>query len=401
MAKINTDSKKIQDFLTRGIENIYPNKAFLEKLLKSGKQLTIYYGIDPTGPSLHLGHAINLEKLRLWQDLGHKVIILIGDFTATIGDPTDKAATRRPLTRQQVMQNAKLYKTQAGKFLKFTGANKAEIKYNNSWLNKMNFEKVLDLASNFTVQQLLERDMFQKRLKHGKPISVHEFLYPLLQAYDSVALDTDGELGGNDQTFNMLSGRDLMKILSKKEKFVITMKLLTDTAGIKMGKSEGNMVSFTDSPKEMFGKVMSWTDNMILNGYELCTRVPSADLKGLAKKLQTSNPRDLKFDLAKKIVALYYDAVQADKAATDFENVFSRKGIPEDIQNIKIPNKKLNPIDLIVTCGFTASRGEARRLIEGGGLKINSQKVTDWKKEITVQSGDVIQAGKRKFAKVS
>ncbi|MDP2812809.1 MAG: tyrosine--tRNA ligase, partial [bacterium] len=274
MPKISTDSQKIQELLSRGVENIYPNKEFLEKALKSGKRLSLYLGIDPTGPTLHIGHIIPMEKLRQFQELGHKIILLIGDFTGMVGDPTDKTATRKVLSREQVLKNAKDYKKQAATILDFKGTNKVELKYNSAWHKKTNFSEVMKLSSNFTVQQLLERDMFQERIKAEKPIHLHEFMYPVLQAYDSVAMDVDGEVGGNDQTFNMLSGRTLMKLMTGKEKFVITTKLLVDPSGKKMGKTEGNMLALNDSAKDMFGKVMSWTDGMIVEAYELCTRLP-------------------------------------------------------------------------------------------------------------------------------
>ncbi|MCB9803113.1 tyrosine--tRNA ligase [Candidatus Nomurabacteria bacterium] len=401
MPKINTDSDKIQHFLSRGIENIYPKRDFLEKQLKSGKQLSIYYGIDPTGPSLHLGHAIELEKLRQWQELGHKIIILIGDFTATIGDPTDKNATRKPLTRQQVLKNAKDYKNQAAKFIKFTGSNKAEYRYNSKWFAKMKFAEILDLSSKFTTQQLLERDMFQKRLKEEKPISLHELMYPVMQAYDSVMLKVDGEIGGNDQTFNMLAGRTLMKQLLNQEKFVLTMKLLTDSSGLKMGKSEGNMLSFSDSANEMFGKVMSWTDGMILPGFELCTKIDDRELKEIKKELEKdTNPRDLKFRLATEIVSIYYSVKQAKQAGENFEQIFKNKKNPDQIQEFNLTNKKINPVDLLITLKFVNSKNEARRLIEGNGMKLNKEKVSSWEKDLNLKPNDIIQAGKRKFAKI-
>ena len=401
MAKINTDRQKIQELLERGVENIYSNKAYLDKQLTSGQKLSIYLGIDPTGPTLHLGHAIILAKLKQFQELGHKIILLIGDFTGTIGDPTDKLATRKPLSKQEVLNNAKYYKKQASIFLNFSGANKAELKYNSRWLNKMNFADVLKLSNNFTVQQLLERDMFQERVKAGKPIGLHEFMYPMLQAYDSVAMNVDGEIGGNDQTFNMLAGRSLMKTLKGQEKFVLTMKLLTDVAGTKMGKSEGNMLALNDSPEQMFGKVMSWTDMMILNGFELCTTVPLEQINQTAKNIKTgANPRDAKLQLAKEIVTLYYGAKEALKAEDNFIKVFSQKETPEEIAEHNINVGSINPVDLLISLKLISSKSEARRLIDGGGMKINSEKISSWKENINIKSGDIIQAGKRKFAKI-
>ncbi|MCR4314043.1 MAG: tyrosine--tRNA ligase, partial [Candidatus Uhrbacteria bacterium] len=259
---VSTDSKKIEELLTRGVEKIFPSREFLEARLKEGKQLSLYLGIDPTGPDLHIGHSIQLRKLRQFQDLGHKVILLIGDFTGMIGDPTDKSATRVRLTREQVLANAEKYKEQASKILDFGGKNPVELRYNSEWHAKLSLTEVLELAAHFTVPQMLARDMFKKRMQEGKDVYMHEFLYPLMQGYDSVAMDVDGEVGGNDQTFNMLAGRDLMKAMQGKEKFVIAGKLLADPTGKKMGKSEGNMITLGDSSDDMFGKIMSWTDGM-------------------------------------------------------------------------------------------------------------------------------------------
>ncbi|RJQ34444.1 tyrosine--tRNA ligase [Candidatus Parcubacteria bacterium] len=401
MTKINTDREKIQEILTRSVANIYPSKAFLEKMLVSGKQLTLYLGIDPTGPTLHIGHIIPMEKLRLFQELGHKIILLIGDFTGMIGDPTDKSATRQALSKEQVLQNAKDYKKQASTILNFSGTNKVELKYNSAWHGKMNFSKVMELSANFTVQQLLERDMFQERIKAGKPIHLHEFMYPVLQAYDSVAMDVDGEVGGNDQTFNMLSGRNLMKSLANKEKFVITTKLLVDPTGKKMGKSEGNMLSLNDSAKDMFGKVMSWTDGMIIDAYELCTRLPMTEINQIAKELKAGkNPRDYKFRLAQEIVALYHGEKKAKTAAAEFVEIFAKGGKPDDIKKYHIKTGSLNPVDILVELNFVSSKGEARRLIEGGGAKLNDEKIKNWKDNIQIKSGDIIQAGKRKFGQI-
>src|SRR3989344_3737264 len=243
---IVTDAAQIEALLTRGVEAVYPSKDFLRKLLLSGKQLTLYNGIDPTGPTLHIGHGITLHKLAQFQKLGHKIILLIGDFTAMIGDPTDKLATRVKQTKEQVLENAKLYRNQASHFLEFGGGNPAELRYNSEWWSKMTYADGLELASNLTHSQMIKRDMFQKRIEEGKDLFMHELSYPMMQGYDSVAMDVDGEVGGNDQTFNMLVGRDLMKKRMNKEKFVVSTKLLVDPTGKKMGKTEGNMVAFTD-----------------------------------------------------------------------------------------------------------------------------------------------------------
>jgi tyrosyl-tRNA synthetase len=401
MAKISTDQAKIQELLERGVENVYPSKEYLKKQLLSGKQLTLYLGVDPTGPTLHLGHAITIEKLRQFQELGHKIILLIGDFTGMVGDPTDKTAARQALTREQVLKNAKSYKNQASKLINFSGNNKAEIKFNSQWQSKMNFNQVMDLAKHFTVQRLLERDMFQERIKSAKAIYLHEFMYPILQAYDCVAMDVDGEIGGNDQTFNMLAGRDLMKELKHKEKFVITMRLLTDTSGKKMGKSEGNMAALSDTAQDMFGKIMSWTDGMIISGFELCTRVPLNEIKQFDKDLKSGkNPRDIKFRLAGEIVKIYFGENAATKAGQEFTNIFAKKANPDEIQEFAIGKNKISPVDLLLQMKLVNSKGEARRLIDGGGLKLNHEKISAWDKDIAIKSGDVVQAGKRKFGKI-
>jgi len=396
--KINTDPKKIEEFLTRGIENIYPNADFLRKKLLSGEKQTIYWGIDPTGSSIHIGHAIPLRKLAEFQKLGHKVIFLIGDFTATIGDP-DKLSVRKPLTRKEVLNNAKDYKKQASQFINF-GWGGAEFKYNSSWLRKMTLEKVLDLASKMTVDQMMKRDMFQERVKQGRPVYIHEFMYPLMQGYDSVVLNVDGEIGGNDQIFNMLAGRDLVKESLGKEKFVIATKLLVDPAGVKMGKTMGNMLSLKDTASDMFGKVMSWTDGMILPGYELCTDVSLEEIEKIKQEiLSGANPRDLKVRLAKEIVAIYHSKEEADKAEENFIKTFKDGRVPEKIEE-KIVAKGSSLVIILSLSGVTKSNSEARRLIEEGAIlnMDNSQKVTD--PNFKLNEGGTFKIGKKRFLKI-
>lgn len=398
---VNTDQTQINHLLTRGVEKVYPKPEFLEARLKEGEPLTLYLGIDPTGPSLHMGHAIVLRKMREFQDLGHKIIILIGDFTGMIGDPTDKSATRVRLTREQVLENAKNYQEQAGKLLKFDGDNPAELKYNSEWLGKMSFADVVELASNFTVQQLLERDMFDNRMKEGKPIHLHEFMYPLMQGYDTVAMNVDGEIGGNDQTFNMLAGRTLMKSMTGKEKFVITMKLLVDPTGKKMGKSEGNMITLIDTPDDMFGKVMSWTDGMIVPGFELCTLVPDEDVKAVEKELEGgTNPRDAKARLAREVIKLYYDEEAAQAASDKFDQMFKEKQAPTDIPEMKVEGEK-NIIDILLEADLVKSKSEARRAIDGKGVKIDGEVVEGYDVMVTgTEEGVTVQKGKRHFVKI-
>lgn len=392
--KINTDSKKINELLTRGVENIYPTREFLEKKLKSGERLTLYTGYDPTAPALHIGNAITMMKLRQFQELGHHVIMLIGDFTGLIGDPTDKTAARKQQTREEVKKNFSGWKKQAAAILDFEGDNPVEIKYNSEWLSKLNFADVLELSSHFTVQRMLERDMFEKRVKEEKPVYVHEFMYPIMQGYDSVAMDVDGEIGGNDQTFNMLTGRDLMKDLKNKEKFVLTTKLLTDTSGKKMGKSEGNIIALTDSPEDMFGKVMSWTDGMILGGFELCTTIPMDEVNKIIK--ENSNPRDQKVRLAYEVVKTFTNEKSANAAKENFISQFSKKEIPDDMPEVSAKNI----IDALVGAKICKSKSEARQVIDQGGVKINEKKVEAGDYTASLKSGDIVQKGSRWFVKI-
>lgn len=393
-----TDPQKIENLLTRSVAEIFPSRAFLEKRLKSGERLRLYVGIDPTAPDLHIGHGIQLRKLQQFQELGHEVILLIGDFTGMIGDPTDKSATRVQLTREQVLKNANKYQEQASRFLKFDGENPATIKYNSGWLAPMTLADVVELAAHFTVQQMLARDMFDRRLKEDKPIAVHEFLYPLMQGYDCVAMDVDGELGATDQLFNMLAGRTLMKEMKGKEKFVITTKLLVDATGKKMGKSEGNMIRLSDAPDEMFGKIMSWTDGMIVSGFELLTDVSMDEIREIEQQLLAgANPRDLKARLAREVVGIFYEKESAQAASDRFDQLFQQHELPEEIREVKI-HEPISIIDALVLTGLVPSKSEARRLIDGKGIKVNSKIVESY--ELMIQPNDVIQKGKRFFVKV-
>lgn len=356
----------IHELLTRGVEKIFPNPAFLESRLKSGARLSLYLGIDPTGPTLHVGHMIPLLKLRQFQDLGHKIILLIGDFTGMIGDPTDKSAARKRLSREEVLSNAQAYKMQAAKIIRFDGDNPAELRYNSAWLGKLSFAEVLELGALMTHAQAIKRDMFQKRIAEGKDLFLHELLYPLMQGYDSVAMDVDGEVGGNDQTFNMLAGRDLLKKMKNKEKFVVATKLLSDNAGVKMGKTEGGMVAFSDTPADCFGKVMSWPDTMVLVGFELCTRVPLTEIEEIKNALSRGeNPKGTKERLAFEIAALLKGAKEAEKARAEFAAAFS-KGAPSEFVEIALGEKTV--ADALIEQKIVASKTELRRLIAEGAI---------------------------------
>jgi len=366
-----TDDGTIHELLTRGVERIFPSGEFLQKALRKGERLTLYLGIDPTGPTLHMGHLIPLLKLRQFQQLGHRIILLIGDFTAQIGDPTDKTVARKRLSHEEVLRNAALYKSQAERIISFGGANPAELRYNAAWLRTLSFADVVELMSHLTHADMVKRDMFQKRIAEGKELYMHEFLYPLMQGYDSVAMDVDGEVGGNDQTFNMLVGRDLMKKLKNKEKFVVAMKLLADPSGKKMGKTEGNMVSFLDAPSECFGKVMSWPDSMILTGFELCTLVPPSELESVQKQLADGvNPKELKQRLAEAVVSLLYGEAEAKKARASFDAAFT-EGKPEEF----IVVSGADIAGALIEKGVIASKAELRRLIsEGAVTNLDSDK---------------------------
>lgn len=394
---MNTEKDEL---LTRGIAAIYPSKEFLQSKINKGEKLTIYLGIDPTGPTLHLGHAIAIKKLSEFQKAGHKIILLMGDFTAMIGDPTDKSSARVQLTRKQVLANLKNYKKQASSLISFNGKNAAQFKFNSKWLNKMNFAEVLNLASNMTVQQMLERDMFDKRLKEGKPIYIHEFMYPLMQGYDSVAMNVDGEIGGNDQTFNMLTGRDLMKTLKNKEKFVITVKLLEDNSGKKMGKTEGNMVALSDTASDMYGKIMSWTDSLIIPSFELCTNISMFELESIARDLADGavNPRDLKMKLAHNIVSIYHGEKKATEAEKMWVNTFSKNEIPQHIETFTVKKDDLL-IDFLLNKGLISSKSDFRRLIEEHAI---TNLDTNEKVSSTSQKAipGVYRIGKKRFCKI-
>ncbi|MBD3282347.1 MAG: tyrosine--tRNA ligase [Candidatus Portnoybacteria bacterium] len=402
MARIITDNKKIKEALERGVEKIYPTKNKLEGVLKSGKRIRLYCGYDPTAPSLHIGHAITLRKLSHFQKLGHEIIMLIGDFTAMIGDPTDKKAVRKKLSRQDVQKNLKNYKKMASKIISFSGPNPAKAMYNSKWNDKLKFSELIELASSFTVQQMITRDMFQERIKKEKPIYLHEFLYPLIQAYDSLKMNVDLEIGGSDQTFNMLCGRDLIKNIKGKEKFVLTTKLLEDPSGKKMGKTEGNMIKLDDNPKDMYGKVMAWPDFLIIPGLELCTGKKLEDIKKAEEKMNNkkANPRDVKADLAWEIVKENYSKKEADKARKQFDQVFKEKNTPQEAPIYKVRKKSINILDLLLETKLASSKSEAKRLINQGAVKIKGKIIKGWDEEIDLKKEKIIQVGKKNFRKI-
>lgn len=375
----------IEEVLTRGVNQVLPDKKGLADLM-SKRKIKLYQGFDPSAPSLHLGNFVGLMKLRQFQKLGHEVIFLIGDFTGMIGDP-DKESIRKPLTREQVLKNAKSWKKQAGKILNFEGENAAKIVFNSKWNDKISFAELTQIASKVTYAQIIERDMFQKRIKENRDISIHEFLYPIIQGYDSVVLDVDLEIGGNDQLFNMMVGRKLMKSFKNKEKYVLTTKLLVDKEGKKVGKTTGNALFLDSKPQDFYAGIMSFPDEVILLSYELLTEV---SLDGLDKKIK-ANPMLEKKNLAFEIVNLLWGEKLAKKAALTFENNFQKREVEYTLE-IKL-QKTL--ADTIAPFTNLKSAGDAKRLIQQGGLTINGDVVSDLNYKI--KKGDKIKIGKKIF----
>jgi tyrosyl-tRNA synthetase len=392
--------RKIEEVLTRGVERIYPSREAVRKALLSGRKLKIYSGIDPTG-ELHLGHSVFLRKLKQLQNLGHNIIVLIGDFTARIGDPTDKQAARKKLTSEEVKKNAANYEKLIGKILDTKRSN-VKFLHNKEWTNKLKLEDMLELASNFTVSRLLERDMFQERLKKGRQIYVHEFIYPIFQAYDAATMNVDMEVGGNDQTFNMLAGRDFMQRVKKKEKFVMTTKLLVDPTGKKMGKTEGNIVCLSEKPDSKFGKIMAWPDSLIVLGFELLTNVSMDKIKKMEEDVKSGklNPRDAKLQLAFEITKAYHGAKKAEMAREYFVSTFSKRQTPRDIKIVKArTGDKL--VNIIYKSGNSKSISDARRKIEQGGVEIDGRRVADWKMILDKTcGGKIIKIGKYNFIRI-
>jgi len=392
------------DLIKRGAVEIIPEDELvkkIEKSIKSGKPLNIKLGCDPSRPDLHLGHSVVLRKLAQFQQLGHQAILIIGDFTGMIGDPSGRNSTRPPLTLEQTRINGQSYFQQASKIL---DKDKTKIVYNSNWLSKMTFEDVIKLASKYTVARMLERDDFTKRYKAGEPISIHEFLYPLAQAMDSVAIQSDVELGGTDQKFNLLVGRDIQREYGVEPQVILTMPLLVGTDGIeKMSKSYDNYIGISDPPEQIFGRTLSIPDQLIYTYFELATDVSNERLKQIKTELQDdkTNPRDLKRELARTLVAMYYDEAAAIKAQEEFDKIFIKKEIPDEIEEFIIDeNKETNILDLLILVNFASSKGEAKRLVQQGGVSIDGKKVLDVHQKIKIESGMILKLGKRKFLKL-
>lgn len=384
-------------FFERGIEEIIDKKSFEEKL-RSGKKLRIKMGMDPTRPDIHIGHAVGLRKLRMLQDEGHKIICIIGDYTTKIGDPSGRNTTRPILSDEEIKKNAKTYFDQVGKIL---DVKKTEIRHNSEWFSKMDFNDILQIAGKFTVAQIIERDDFENRLKAGHDVGLHEMLYPLMQAYDSVVVQADVEFGGTDQMFNMLAGRDLQKKMGQKPQDVVMVPLLVGLDGKeKMSKSLDNYIGISEEPNSMFGKVMSIPDEMIIPYFELCTTVATSKIEQYKNEMKAGkNPRDYKVKLAAEIVELYHNKEKAKSAKEEFENVFSKKELPENIPEVNIKGNYTLPV-FLVEIGATSSTSEARRLILQNAVKIDGAKITDPKAEIAPHPGMIVQVGKLKCFRV-
>jgi tyrosyl-tRNA synthetase len=394
-----TDELLIEEVVSRSIDKIYPSKLALKKALKSGKQLTFYVGIDPTADYVHLGHSTNYLILERLHKLGHRIIVLVGDFTAMIGDPSDKTSMRIQLTKDEVEANLKTFKDQIGKILDFDNkTNPIEFKFNSKWLSSLTFKDTVELASNFSVQQMLERDSFQKRINQKKPLFVHEFFYPLMQGYDSVAMNVDAEIGGTDQTFNMLAGRTLLKRYKNKEKFVITTTLLVNpiTGEKLMSKSLGTGVALNEEPSIMFIKIMELADEGIMQCFIDCTRLPMSQIEEISKSLaEWSNPRDIKIDLAHEIVKMYHGGELADKAKEQWINTVSKKIITKDLDTISL-NNKIDIVDELVKLKIVGSKNNARRLFTEGAIRIDGKKVDVINFHKIIHNNAVLSIGKKK-----
>ena len=389
--------------LKRGTVEVFTEAELAEKLAesaKSNKQMRIKLGLDPTSPDIHLGHTVVLRKMRQFQDLGHKAVLIIGDYTARIGDPTGQNSTRPILSPEQIEQNAKTYFEQAGKILD-TSEDKLEVRYNGHWLEKLTLMELIQIAAKKTVAQMLQRDTFKKRLQAEVDVYTHEFLYPLMQGYDSVMIESDVELGGTDQTFNNLVGRDIQKAYGQKPQIVITMPILVGLDGKeKMSKSKGNYIGVTDEPNDMFGKVMSISDDMMENYFTLLTDLPTGKIAELVNPEKT-HPKETKVLLGKTIVTQFYDETAADAAAAEFDRIFAQKQLPDDMPEFELPPEPVSVKQLLLTCKLVETGGEAKRLCAQGGVSIDGDKISDPNAQITPAGGMTIQVGKRKFAKIT
>jgi len=388
--------------LKRGTAEVFREEELAERLAqarKTGRPLRAKLGMDPTAPDIHLGHTVVLRKLRQFQDLGYKAVLIIGDYTARVGDPTGQNTTRPMLSPEQIKQNAQTYFEQAGKILDMA-PEKLEIRFNSEWLADLRLADIIKLAASMTVARMLERDTFELRYKKGDPIGIHEFLYPLMQGYDSVAIQSDVELGGTDQTFNNLVGRDLQRIAGQPPQIVITMPILVGLDGKeKMSKSKGNYIGVTDPPSEMFGKTMSIPDSLMENYFTLLTDMPAERIRELTDPAKT-HPKEAKVLLGKLIVEQFYGRSAAEQAAEEFEKVFAQSQLPDQLSEAAVSAAPIAAAKLLVECGLAETGGQAKRAVLQGGVRINNEKITDPNQQIIPQNGMVVQVGKRKFVRL-
>lgn len=388
----------ITDVLTRGVENIIPNKEKLQTALESGKKLNVYLGIDPTATQIHIGHAVPLRKLQTLAELGHHVTFLIGDFTALIGDTSDKNTERPVLTNEQIIENFETYKKQAEKILDFS---KVDVRFNSEWLAKLAFADIVKLCQHFSAGDFVGRELIKKRLTEGKKVGLHELLYPVMQGYDSYFMDTDIQLGGTDQTFNMQAGRVLQKDLREKESFIIANGFLEGTDGRKMSKSWGNAIWLTDSPTDMYGKVMSLKDDLIISYYTLSTNLSSSQIDAIGTRLSDGeNPIAIKKELAFTIVSELHSEHDANAAQTHFEKTVQNKEIPENIPTINVPKDVRTALAIAGIAQPDASKSELRRLIEQGGVEFDGKKHFNPLDEVEIQDGTVVRIGKREYFRI-
>ena len=391
-------SQKINELLCRGVEKVIIQKN-LAKRLKKGEVLRVKHGVDPTGPKIHLGRATQFWKLKAFQELGHKIILIIGDFTAQIGDASDKQSKRQILTPEQIEENMKNYLPQIGEILDLE---KVETHHNSEWLSKLSAQKLLNLAMHFTAQQMIQRHNFKDRWEQNKPIGLHETYYPLLQAYDSVAVKADLELGGSDQLFNLKIGRKMQEFFGQKPQEIMTLKMLNGLDDRKMSTSWGNVINITDSPQEMFGKIMSMKDEMIFEYFELCTQIDVEELKAIQESLQenTVNPRDLKAKLGRILVETYYNEKASLEAEKEFGLIFQQGKVPTKIPVYKTKEKKYNILDLLMQTKLAQSKSAGKRLIQQKGIRINEEVLQNWQEYVILKNNDILQVGKRKFIQI-
>jgi tyrosyl-tRNA synthetase len=374
-------------------------KKNLEKRLSSGEVLRVKFGVDPTGSNIHIGRATQLLKLRDFQELGHKIVLIIGNFTALIGDASDKTDIRPVVTEKQIFENMKGYLDQIGKVIDLS---KVEINYNNEWFKDIGAKGMIELAMKFTAQQMIQRRNFKERWDANKPIGLHELFYPIFQGYDSVMVKSDVEMGGYDQLFNIMTGRNMQEMFNQVPQEVMVLKMIEGLDGRKMSTSWGNVININESAKDMFGKLMSLNDDLMILYFETCTRVPMDEVKQIEKDLKKEkvNPRDIKVRLAKEVVTIYHGEKEAEKAAEEFDAIFKDKGIPEDIPVLKIKEKELNLLDLVVETKLVKSKGEAKRLISQNAIKIGGETKNNPEEIIEIKKDLIIQIGKRRFAKI-